>query len=363
NASIEFAGLLTVTGSFALDQLDVTDTDLTAVVGAGATALALTLTVAASGGGASVSGSLHLLKITNATNPAAVKSWLGVDASDLNFCLEFAPLTLAVTEGALRLNSATGVGVAKLDWAALTYTPADHNGLPFGLNIGPALSLHVEGNASIEFAGLLTVTGSFSLDQLDVTDPDLTAVVGTGATALALTLTAAASGGGASVSGTLHLIKITNASNPAAVKSWLGVDASDLNFCLEFAPLTLAVTEGALRLNSATGVGVAKLDWASLTYTPADHNGLPFGLNIGSALSLHVEGNASIEFAGLLTVTGSFSLDQLDVTDTDLTAVVGTGATALALTLTVAASGGGASVSGTLHLIQITNASNPAAVK
>ena len=43
-------------------------------------------------------------------------------------------------------------------------------------------------------------------------------MVGTGATALALTLTAAAAGGGVGVSGTLQLIQITNATNPAAVK-------------------------------------------------------------------------------------------------------------------------------------------------
>src|SRR6185503_5240414 len=174
-----------------------------------------------------------------------------VDASDLNFSLEFAPLTLAVTAGTLQLNSVTGVGASKLDWATLT-TPAgaSHNGLPFGLAIGSDLSLHVAGQASIEFAGLLTVQGGFELDQLDVIDPDLTAVVGSGATALALTLTASAQGGGVGVSGTLQLIQITNASNPVAVKSWLGVDASALNFSLEFAPLTLAVTDGQLQLNS-----------------------------------------------------------------------------------------------------------------
>jgi len=38
-----------------------------------------------------------------------------------------------------------------------------------------------------------------------------------------------------------------------------GVDASDLNFSLEFAPLTLAVTDGALQLNSVSGVGATKL--------------------------------------------------------------------------------------------------------
>ena len=188
--------------------------------------------------------------------------------------------------------------------------------MPFGLAIDQALSLHVAGDATIEFEGLLTVSGSFSLDQLDVTEQALVAEVGAGATALALQLTVAASGGGASVSGTLRLIQITNASNPAAVKSWLGVEASDLNFGLEFAPLQLAVTDGLLQLNSATGLNVQKLDWATLT-TPAgtSHGGLPFGLAIDDELSLHVAGDATIEFEGLLTVSGSFSLDQLDVTD------------------------------------------------
>src|SRR4029079_18429822 len=132
---------------------------------------------------------------------------------------------------------------------------------------------------------------------------DLTAVVGTGATALALTLSAQASGGGASASGELRVIQSTTATNPAACRSWLGVEATDLSLGLEFAPLTLAVTEGSLKLNSATGLGVAKLDCDSLTFAPFDHNGLPFGLDIDHALSLHVEGDASIEFEGLLTVT------------------------------------------------------------
>ena len=103
-----------------------------------------------------------------------------------------------------------------------------------------------------------------------------------------------------------------------------------------------------MQLNSATGLNAQKLDWATLT-TPAgtSHGGLPFGLAIDDELSLHVAGDATIEFEGLLTVSGSFSLDQLDVTEQPLVAEVGAGATALALQLTVAASGGGGSVSGT----------------
>src|SRR4029078_2240137 len=254
NAWMEFVGLLTVPGSFALDQLDVSDPDLTAVVGAGATALALTLTAQASGGGASVSGELRLIQITNATNPAAVKSWLGVEASDLSFGLEFAPLTLTVTEGSLKLNSATGSGVAKLDWDSLTFTPSGHNGLPFGLDIDHSLSLHVEGNASIELAGLLTVLGAFTLDQVTLTGAD--ALVGAGAEALALSMTAQATVGGVSTSGSLKLIQITNKTDLANPKSWLGVQASSLSLTLALAPLSLAVTDGTLKLNQATGVGV-----------------------------------------------------------------------------------------------------------
>src|SRR5262245_42211201 len=244
NASIEFAGLLTVTGSFELDKVDVVE----AMVGAGATALALSLTASVSGGGAGASGSLHLIQITNATNPAAVKSWLGVDASDLTFTLDFPPLSLAVTEGQLQLNSATGVGVTKLDWATITAAE-----LPVVLDIAAADSLHVEGNASIEFAGLLTVTGSFELDQVDIVDTDLREDVGACATALALSLTASVSVGGAGASGSLHLIQFTNATNPAAVKSWSFPTRRSSALTLDFPPLSLAVTEGQLQLNSATG--------------------------------------------------------------------------------------------------------------
>ena len=65
----------------------------------------------------------------------------------------------------------------------------------------------------------------------------------------------------------------------------------------------MAVTEGRFKLNSTKGVGAAKLDWATLT-SPVGHNGLPFALDVADTLSLHVGGNASIEFNGRLTVTG-----------------------------------------------------------
>ena len=91
-----------------------------------------------------------------------------------------------------------------------------------------------------------------------MTDTDLTAVVGAGATALGLTLTAGASGGGASVSGTLHLIQITNASNPPAVKSWLGVDAS----------ACVAVEDSSNGLRSAHASGAAVVAVPHPRYPP-----------------------------------------------------------------------------------------------
>src|SRR4029079_18160175 len=126
----------------------------------------------------------------------------------------------------------------------------DHNLLPFGLDIGQDVSLHVSGTATVEFEGLLTVTGAFTLDQQDVTAQDLVDQVGAGATALALTLHAQVVVDGVTVTGTLRLIQITNRTDLANPKSWLGVEASDLSLGLEFGPLKLQGEGVAVRLNS-----------------------------------------------------------------------------------------------------------------
>src|SRR4029079_8061178 len=228
----------------------------------------------------------------------------------------------------------------------------DHNLLPFGLDIGQDVSLHVSGTATVEFEGLLTVTGAFTLDQQDVTAQDLVDQVGAGATALALTLHAQVLVDGVTVTGTLKLIQITNKTDLANPKSWLGVEASDISLTIALAPLSLAVTDGTLKLNQATGVGVSKLDWDSFTAAtdvrtdPAVRHGLPFALDIDRTLDLHLSGNASIDLAGLLTIDGTFSLDKITLTGAD--AIVGSGAQALALHLTAAASASGVSASGDL---------------
>ena len=154
-----------------------------------------------------------------------------------------------------------------------------------------------------------------------------------GSTGLALTLqvSGGAPSGAVSGSGTLQLLRITN----AADQSWLGVEATDLNFELDFAPITLAVTNGSLLLNQAP-VGQAKLDWSA----DQTANGVPFALSTQTAptwqqLSLHVEGSASIEFAGLLTVAGTFVLDQFEITADSYGGVIAAGSTGLALQLTL----------------------------
>ena len=161
-----------------------------------------------------------------------------------------------MTNGRLKLNQKP-VGQDKLDWAAIT---VDNNtaGFGFALNVDADTSLEVSGDATIDFDGLLSVQGSFLLTQFDLTDDT---IVGAGATALSLQLSVSDEvGGAASASGNLNLLQVSNASG----QTWLGVAATELNFDLNFAPLTLAVTNGSLKLNQKP-VGQDKLDWAAIT--------------------------------------------------------------------------------------------------
>ena len=164
---------------------------------------------------------------------------------------------------------------------------------------------------------------------------------------MALELTASATLPGAGVSGTLQLVQISN----AAGLSWMAVEATDLNFDLAFGPLTLQVTNGSLIVNQAplgqtrcTDFTVAAIETlAGVDFTAPTLNG---------TISLQVSGTASVDLVGLLTVTGGFTLTEFDASTT----FAGAGATGLALELTASATLPGAGVSGTLQLVQISNA-------
>ena len=339
NAVIDIDGLVTVSGNFALTQFDANSSTL---LGSAATGLALQLQVSAGipSGGVSSSGTLQMLRLTNATG----QTWLGIEATALEFGLEFAPLSLSVTNGALALNFAPD-GETKLDWSNAT-TQADI-GSPFDLSLTDTVNFSVSGNAVIDVDGLLTVSGSFALSQFDVAS---SALLGSAATGLALQLQVSAGipSGGVSGSGTLQMIRLTNATN----QTWLGLEATDLEFGLEFAPLTLAVTNGTLTLNQAAD-GEAKLDWSDAATRTAI--GSPFDLSVSDTVNFSVSGNAVIDVDGLLTVSGSFALSQFDVVSSTL---LGSAATGLALQLQVSAGipSGGVSGSGTLQMLRLTNA-------
>src|SRR4051794_17066398 len=341
SASIDLVGLLTIQGSFTLDQFNVS----AAPFGAGASGLALKLTASAAAPGVGVSGTLQLVRITNTAGLA----WMAVSATDLNFDLAFGPLTLKVTGGSLALNQAP-LAQTPLDWT----TGAVAAALPAGTVFSGAsftggasgVTLHVAGSASIDLVGLLTIQGSFTLDQFNVS----AAPFGAGASGLALKLTASAAAPGVGVSGTLQLVRITNTAGLA----WMAVSATDLNFDLAFGPLTLKVTGGSLALNQAP-LAPTPPDWttgavAAAVPARAVFSGASF-TGGASGVTLHVAGSASIDLVGLLTIQGSFTLDQFNVS----AAPFGAGASGLALKLTASAAAPGVGVSGTLQLVRITN--------
>ena len=324
DATINFDGLLSVDGSFTLTQQDAANLSGAPAEFTGAKALVLSLTAAADSDVGGASGTLELIRVSNAT-----QTWLGVDASDLSFGLDFAPVSLAVTNGELTLNQATGA--AKVNWSTI-------NGGT--VNVLDTVDLSVSGDATINFDGLLSVDGSFTLTQQDAANLSGAPAEFTGAKALVLSLTAAADSDVGGASGTLELIRVSN-----ATQTWLGVDASDLSFGLDFAPVSLAVTNGELTLNQATGA--AKVNWSTI-------NGGT--VNVLDTVDLSVSGDATINFDGLLSVDGSFTLTQQDAANLSGAPAEFTGAKALVLSLTAAADSDVGGASGTLELIRVSNA-------
>src|SRR4029077_15336166 len=79
-----------------------------------------------------------------------------------------------------------------------------------------------------------------------------------------------------------------------------------------------------------------------------------FSDQLTNTVALHVEGDAAIDVVGLLTINGSFALDQFDASSLSF---AGAGATGLALRLRLAGGvpSGAVTGSGTLQLVQITN--------
>ncbi|MCP4973845.1 MAG: hypothetical protein GY914_09265, partial [Prochlorococcus sp.] len=174
----------------------------------------LNLSVAADSAAATAAGTLELIRVSNAT-----QSWLGVEASDLSFGLNFAPVSLAVTNGELKLNQATGAD--RVDWSAISIDlDSDPATAAFNVDVNADVDLSVSGDAAISFDDLLTVDGSFTLVQQDADAGNVTGAPAefAGAKALILNLSVAADSAAATAAGTLELIRVSN-----ATQSWLGV--------------------------------------------------------------------------------------------------------------------------------------------
>ena len=271
--------------------------------GAGAKALTLSLNASLESGAVGASGKLDLIRVNN----DAGQSWQGIEATELNFNLELAPLSLAVTNGTLQFNQAP-TGEDKLDWSSSDLPLA---GLPSTLSdtIDWAnTDLSVSGDVVVDFDGLFNVGGNFTLEQFDVTNDTL---VGAGATGLALQLTVNGdASGGVSGSGSLKLLSLTN----AAEQRWIGVEGIDLGFGVDLDALNIEVSNGSLLLNQGPE-DETKLDWSSADVTAG---GAPFALSTlpegdWTSISLYVTGDASVAFGDLLSVEGNFALEQFDV--------------------------------------------------
>ena len=95
------------------------------------------------------------------------------------------------------------------------------------------------------------------------------------------------------------MIRVSSADSS---KTWLGVEASGLNFALDFAPVSLAVTNGTLILNQASDG--TKVNWSNITV------GTTTLTTVTDQIDLSVSGDASLDVDGLLSIDVSFALSQ-----------------------------------------------------
>ena len=348
-ATVSLAGMFTATGTGSLDEGQVTDAASGGQLGGSdAQAIALSLDTSVSAAGVGAAGaSLNLVSLTQ-----GAKSWLGVDASGINLSFTLAPLNVAVTDGELKLNQATGTGATKLDWTAFV-PESDGLTLP-SLAVSSSLDLHVAGSVTVELPGMFTASGTGSLDEGQVTDAASGGQLGgSDAQAIALSLDTSVSAGGVGAAGaSLQLVSLTQ-----GAKSWVGVDASGINLSFALEPLTVSVTDGELKLNRATGTGATKLDWTAFV-PESDSLTLP-SLAINSSLDLHVAGTATVALAGMFTATGTGSLDEGQVTDAASGGQLGgSDAEAIALALDTSVTAGGVGAAGaSLNLVSLTQGS------
>ena len=205
------------------------------------------------------------------------------------------------------------------------------------------ISLQVSGTASVDLVGLLTVTGGFTLTEFEVVDP----VRGAGATGVGVGVDGVGDAAGGRGVGDVA-VGADQQRRRVVVDGGRG-HRSQLRSRVRAAHVAGHQRQsdrepGAARADPSGLITVAAIETlAGVDFTAPTLNG---------TISLQVSGTASVDLVGLLTVTGGFTLTEFDASST----VRGAGATGLALELTASATLPGAGVSGTLQLVQISNA-------
>ena len=253
-------------------------------------------------------------------------SYLGVAASGLTgTSVGLAPVTVTLVDGTVLANHVS-TGTALLDWKNVAYTSGSLTPLT---TLDKSTTLSVGGAVTIDVGGIVsgsatialtkqTVTiaslGSLSAQLLLVTVTAPTLTVGTGAFGLSF--------GGSTATVTLASVRPTSKTDN---RSWLGLEAKNLQGSLTIGSLVTAMLSVNLAINAASPTGTNALDWP--TDVPAA------GLDLNGTTALSVSGSLSnLSIAGLITGSTDFSVTKTLVNVSSVTPAL-TNAPLLTLTL------------------------------
>jgi hypothetical protein len=299
--------------------------------------MALDASINVSNGQTSASSTLQMHQISN----DAGDSWLGVQASNLSLGLNVDPLTLNISNGILKYNSASA-GNQKVDWDTRfnqtnidgdNSTTFDNVTLLVGQTIDYAVSGDVAFSAfdSVQVAGSLSLTKQvnvtindgvqvFQADVLSASISNASMFIGNSAT-LDLTRTQSdkivvgADAMGISVSNaSLKLLVATD--RVTTTNKYTGLQATISNAGLVGLGNDINLTvSGDLKLNKSSRSDGIKVDWEVATHESSDS---PSGndtdqlldLNIDKQTDIAVAGSVALDAFGFVVVTGSLAMDK-----------------------------------------------------
>ncbi|HVM56368.1 MAG TPA: hypothetical protein VMT74_02815, partial [Gaiellaceae bacterium] len=241
----------------------------------------------------------------------------GVQVDGLTGSFVGIPAVQLELKGAYALANVSSGG-ARLNFAGLS-----SGVLPFTIGASDTTSLELSGAAALSIAGVVTSTGSFTVDHstgvsgsdgngITFSGADVWAFGATGATVFvgtggSLTPSGDPSGfsvvaGSLGVSGSASSLDVAQIS--ASGTTYVGVEVDGVVVDLVGVPgVTLHASSGSVLSNSSSGG--SKLSWAGLS-----SGVLPFSIGASASTSLHLAGSAALSIAGVVVATGTFSVDH-----------------------------------------------------